>query len=139
MPLPSGGPLRTNPKIQIRTLVSKASDAALARFFGGADVDLLGLSEALERVGRDGERSSQTARSEGRSQDEKELVLTLADLEEGEKRLPPPASTMKMGCPKIPQVGPGRHGPGTRGVGVRRAIQRFGEVKLMIPVIGPPQ
>ncbi|CAM9360776.1 unnamed protein product, partial [Ascophyllum nodosum] len=89
---------------EIRTLVSKASDAALARFFGGAEVDLLGLSEALERVGRDGERSSQTARSEGRSQDEKELVLTLADLEEGEKRLPPPASTMKMGCPKIPQV-----------------------------------
>ncbi|CAM9484075.1 unnamed protein product, partial [Hapterophycus canaliculatus] len=32
------------------------------------------------------------------------LVLTLADLEIGEKRLPPPSSSMKMGCPKIPQV-----------------------------------
>lgn len=32
------------------------------------------------------------------------LVLTLADLEVGEKRLPPPSSSMKMGCPKIPQV-----------------------------------
>ena len=33
------------------------------------------------------------------------LVLTVADLEKGEKRLPPPSSSMKMGCPKIPQVG----------------------------------
>eukprot|EP00903_Cladosiphon_okamuranus_P012041 g11306.t1 len=32
------------------------------------------------------------------------LVLTLADLERGEKRLSPPSSSMKMGCPKIPQV-----------------------------------
>lgn len=33
-----------------------------------------------------------------------EVALTLADLEKGEKRLPAPSSSMKMGCPKIPQV-----------------------------------
>lgn len=38
-------------------------------------------------------------------EDGRELVLTVEDLIEGEKRLPPPTSSMKMGCPKIPQVG----------------------------------
>lgn len=90
---------------QIKTMVAKASDAALSRFFGGADVDWLSFADACEG---DAERSFNGGVSfeDGRmDSDEQEPVLTLTDLEEGEKRLPPPTSSMKMGCPKIPKVG----------------------------------
>lgn len=103
---------------QIKTLVAKASDAALSRFFGGEDVDWLSLAEACEG---DAERSSNEGVSfedGGLDPDDQEPVLTLTDLEEGEKRLPPPTSSMKMGCPKIPKVGIGVNEPGTgRGTG----------------------
>lgn len=43
-------------------------------------------------------------RGGGDEQSPSPLLLTMADLEVGEKKLPPPSSSMKMGCPKIPQV-----------------------------------
>lgn len=118
---------------QIQTLVANAGGAALARSLGGPEADWLALAEAQEReeavstarstlvavtamnerlvgvldpsvVGGDGFGGEMEGVSSG---DAKELVLTFGDLEEGEKGLPPPSSSMKMGCPKIPQVGKG--------------------------------
>ncbi|CAN0272544.1 unnamed protein product, partial [Ectocarpus sp. 13 AM-2016] len=103
---------------EIQTLVANAGGEALARSFGGPDVDWLAVAESeaakARRNGRarssvvsgaaaagGAERSRYFVGGEG---GRGELVLTLADLEKGEKRLPPPSSSMKMGCPKIPQV-----------------------------------
>ncbi|CAM9932401.1 unnamed protein product [Ectocarpus sp. 12 AP-2014] len=104
---------------EIQTLVANAGGEALARSFGGPDVDWLAVAEseaakAQQQNGRgrssavsratdtDGaERSGDSVGGEG---GRGKLVMTLADLEKGEKRLPPPSSSMKMGCPKIPQV-----------------------------------
>lgn len=116
---------------QIKTLVANAGEAALARSLGGPETDWLALAEAKEReqqgaslvpsrasvasntstalvlggnssVFIDGESEAEGGgREEGQGGG---LLLTLEDLEEGEKRLPPPSSSMKMGCPKIPQV-----------------------------------
>lgn len=98
--------------------MANAGGEALARSFGGPDVDWLAVAESeaakAQRNGRGGssvvsgaapaggvERSGDSVGGEG---GRGKLVLTLADLEKGEKRLPPPSSSMKMGCPKIPQV-----------------------------------
>ncbi|CAB1097222.1 unnamed protein product [Ectocarpus sp. CCAP 1310/34] len=103
---------------EIQTLVANAGGEALARSFGGPDVDWLAMAESeaakAQRNGRGrssvvsgaaaaggAERSGDSVGGEG---GRGKLVLTLADLEKGEKRLPPPSSSMKMGCPKIPQV-----------------------------------
>ncbi|CAM9856766.1 unnamed protein product, partial [Ectocarpus fasciculatus] len=94
--------------MEIQTLVANAGGEALARSLGGPDVDWLAVAESeaakAQRNGRGHSSVVSGAAAAGGAARSGELVLTLADLEKGEKQLPPPSSSMKMGCPKIPQV-----------------------------------
>lgn len=110
-------PVPSRPQ-QIGALVRNAGDASLSRSLGGPDVDWLALAEAQEQHQHPHSGGNEPrpplpppgqgfcGEMEGKGGDgQKEFVLTMGDLEEGEKRLPAPTSSMKMGCPKIPQVG----------------------------------
>eukprot|EP00904_Undaria_pinnatifida_P006698 jgi/Undpi1/3158/HiC_scaffold_15.g06532.m1 len=97
---------------EIRALVSNAGGIALARSLGGAGVDWLSAAEAKELERGNGDGFGSTAGQSPSSLlspthagcTESGVMLTVVDLEEGEKMLPPPSSSMKMGSAKIPQV-----------------------------------
>lgn len=113
---------------QIRAVVGKAGGVALARSLGGQGANWLANAEASESSrGSQGllfEASTRSsawlsgpgADSRGGGREDifggvlegedgiPEFALTMEDLEQGERSLPPPNSTMKMGSAKIPQV-----------------------------------
>lgn len=108
--------------------MANAGRVALARSLGGTDADWLKLAEAREHAPEPqatraaGEAAVEqslglfTSRANGdlsagiieqdvgKEGEMDDLVLTIGDLGEGERALPPPSSSMKMGAPKIPQV-----------------------------------
>lgn len=69
--------------------------------YPGSSTTLLVGGDPMVREGRQGSYGGMSKRGGG---DSRGLVLTVKDLEEAERKLPPSNSSMKMGCPRIPQV-----------------------------------